>query len=146
MTIQHTQAEQHKALIRRWVEEGWNKGNLDLANEMYANTYVGHGIDVRGPEGLKQFVAIFRTAFPDLNFRIQDMLAEGPQVAWRFAIHGTQQGEFQGIPPTSKQVMMTGIVISRFDDGMWMEDWVEADRVGVLQQLGVLASPEAADV
>src|SRR6266545_7226157 len=89
MSIQQTQAEHHKALIRRWVENGWNKGNLDLANEMYADTYVGHGIDVRGPEGLKQFVAMFRTAFPDLNFSIHDMLAEGSKVAWRFTLHGT---------------------------------------------------------
>ena len=144
MTIQQTQAEQHKALIRRWVESSWNKGNLDLADEMYADAYVGHGIDVRGPQGLKQFIAMFRAAFPDLDFSIQDMLAEGPQVAWRFTLRGTQQGEFQGIPPTGKPVEMTGIVISRFDGGMWVEDWVEADRVGMMQQLGVFSSPEQA--
>ena len=144
MTIKQTQAEQNKALIRRWVESGWNKGDLGLADAMYAETYVGHGIDVCGPEGLKQFVAMFRAAFPDLQFSIQDMLAEGPKVAWRFTIHGIQQGEFQGIPPTGRQVTMSGIVISRFDDGMWSEDWVEADRAGMMQQLGVFPSPEQA--
>jgi steroid delta-isomerase-like uncharacterized protein len=144
MTIQQTQAEQHKALIRRWVEDGWNKGDLDSADAIYADTYIGYGIDVSGREGLKQFVAMFRAAFPDLHFSIQDMLAEGSKVAWRYTLHGTQHGEFQGIPPTGKPVKVTGIVISRFDNGMWAEDWVEADRVGMLQQLGVIPAVEAA--
>jgi predicted SnoaL-like aldol condensation-catalyzing enzyme len=79
--------EENKALARRVLEEMFNKGNLDLADEVFAPDYVDHDPampeDIRGPEGFKEYVSIFRTAFPDLHLEIEDQVAEGDKVVTR---------------------------------------------------------------
>ena len=79
--------EENKALARRVLEEMFNKGNLDLADEVFAPDYVDHDPampeDIRGPEGFKEYVSIFRTAFPDIHLEIEDQVAEGDKVVTR---------------------------------------------------------------
>jgi steroid delta-isomerase-like uncharacterized protein len=135
-------AEQNKMSIQRWVEVAWNNGNLAIADEVYSADYLLHDPagPIQGPEALKQFVATFQTAYPDIHATIEDMIAEGNKVVWRYTVRGTHQGEFMGIAPTGKSITLTGILISRFADGKVVEDWNNYDALGMLQQLGVIPS------
>ena len=135
-------AEQNKISIRRWVEVAWNNGNLAIADEVYSTDYLLHDPagPIHGPEALKQFVATFRTAYPDIHATIEDMIAEESKVVWRYIVRGTHQGEFMGIAPTGKSITLTGILISRFADDKVVEDWNNYDALGMLQQLGVIPS------
>ena len=85
---------------------------------------------------------MFRTAFPDLHFTIEDMVAEDDKVTWRATTRGTHGGELMGIPPTGKPAVVASVIVSRFDGGKWAEDWVMIDTLGMLQQLGVIPAPE----
>ena len=88
----------------------------------------------------KQFIVGLSKAFPDLHFQIEDIVAEGDKVAYRLTVSGTHKGEFQGIPPTNKYVSFSSTGISNVVDGNATEDWVEADIMGLMQQLGVIPS------
>ena len=137
-------AEDNKAIARRGWEELWNKGNLAIAAEHYAPDYVVHmpgTAKVRGPEAQTQQVLLYRTAFPDLHFTIEDQIAEGDKVVNRVTARGTHRGEFRGIPPTGKQMMVTGVTIDRIVGGKLQESWASWDFLGVLQQLGVVPGP-----
>jgi steroid delta-isomerase-like uncharacterized protein len=139
--------ETNRATIYRWVEGGWNNGNLDLVDEMYAPDYKIHNPGVEGyPEGaqgFKAFVADFRIGLPDIHFTIEDTVAEGDKVVWRFTVHATHLGPLMGIPPTGKPAVVTGMVISRFtDNGKWEEDYVNWDTFGMLQQFGIIPVPD----
>ena len=81
------------------------------------------------------------TAFPDLQFTIEDMVAEGDFVVVRHTTRGTHQGNFRGIPPTGKQVSGTGMFIDRIVNGKAVEQWINGDDLGLLQQLGVVPTP-----
>jgi len=84
---------------------------------------------------------MFLTAFPDLYFTVEDLIAEGDEVVARVTMSGTQHGAFMGIPPTGKHVTITGIDINRFVGGKSVEHWVEMDTLGMMQQLGVIPAP-----
>ncbi len=141
-------SEQNKMLVRRAIEEVWNRGNFAVVDELLANDYLGHqsGGETNGRESAKQYVAILREAFPDIHFTIEDQIAEGDRVVTRWIARGTHTGEFQGIPPTGKQGSMTGIDIDRVADGKLVECWVNSDDLGLLQQLGVVPTPGQAEV
>ena len=129
--------EENKALIRRGVEEGWNKQNLDIVDELAASDVVHHNLKTRGLEAFKQHIADGITAFPDVHMTIEDMIAEGDKVVVRYTFRGTQQGETQGIPPTGKHVTVPGIFICRCADGKIVEEWDIWDDLSLLEQLGV---------
>jgi steroid delta-isomerase-like uncharacterized protein len=136
-------SEENKAIVRREHEEIWNsQGNLDAADEIYAPNYIGHDPtlpeDIRGVEAARQFAAMYRSAFPDLEFTIEDQIAEGDKVATRLTVRGTHQGELEGIAPTGNRVEITGIVISRIAEGKIAEDWSNFDALGMLQQIGAI--------
>lgn len=138
--------EQNKSIVRHWIEEGWNKGNLAVVDEVYASNYVQHDPPSPAPPvsssvALKQYVTAYRTALPDVHFSIDDLIAEGDKVVWRFTSHGTQRGELLGIPPTGKTGTVMGIVVFRFEGGKIAEGWVNLDMLGLLQQLGVIPAP-----
>jgi steroid delta-isomerase-like uncharacterized protein len=96
-------AEENKATSRRFYEELFNQGNLDAAEEIVTPDFVIHDPNIpeepRGPEGLKQFVSMYRNVFPDLNFTIEDQIAEGEKVGTRWVAYGTHQGELMGLAP-----------------------------------------------
>lgn len=133
--------EENKAIFRRIIEEVWNKGDLAAVDELVAPNHIYHfpgREDIKGPEGVKQFVTMARTAFPDIHITIDDMLAEGDKVACRCTWRGTHKGEIRGIAPTGKQVTVTGIVISHCVGGKEVEGWESTDSLGMLQQMGVV--------
>ena len=139
-------AEENKAIVRREAEEIFSQGNLDAADEIYAPDFVGHEPTtpegIRGLEGARQFAAVYREAFPDLQLTVEDQLAEGDKVATRFTARGTHQGELEGIAPTGNQVEIKGIYISRIAEGKIAEDWTNFDALGLMQQIGAIPQPE----
>ena len=136
-------SEESKALVRRLIEEAWNKGNLAVVDELLSPDYVLH-IDAPGAsdrEGYKQAVIMHRTAFSDFYFTIEDMIAEGDKVVLRATLRGTHTGDFMGIGPTGKPVTYTAISIRRLEAGRIVEEWVETDMLGLMQQMGVVPPP-----
>jgi predicted ester cyclase len=133
--------EDNKAIVRRFYEEVLNQKKRAAIEEFIDPNQVDHaappGIS-GGIEGAKQGIAMYLTAFPDLHFTVEDMIAEGDKVVSRFTVSGTHQGEFMGIPPTGKQVTATGIEIIRIAGSKFVEHWMELDALGLLQQLGVI--------
>ena len=126
------------ALVRRLVDEVVNRDNAALLVELVAADHVGHDPlgDHYGPEGARIVVAEYRTAFPDLAVTIEDLVAAGDTVAWRFTLRGTHAGPFIGIPPTGRAVIATGIAIDRVEDGQVIESWCSLDALGLLRQIG----------
>ena len=110
--------------------------------------YVAHAPGPPGPldsEAWTQFIASFAEAFPDLRLTVEDIFSEGDMVAARIAFHGTHRGEFQGIPPTDKQVAFSSIEIDRMVDGKVREHWFELDQLGLMRQLGAIPDPEQSE-
>ncbi len=139
--------EEHKALARRFLEEGWDKGNLKVLDEVLAPNFVDHNPPpgLSGDrEGQKQAITMWRAAFPDLKSTIEDLIVEGDKVAGRVTVRATHKGEFMGIPPTGKQVMIEGMFIGRATGGKIAETWEQFDAAGLMQQLGAMPSPEKA--
>ena len=137
--------EENKASLRRVYEEAINRGNMAVVDELVGPDYIehdpGYPQPVRGPEGLKQYFMVFRTAFPDLHLAIEDMVGEGDRIAVRHTARGTHQGDLLGTPPTGKQLTVTGMTFHKFVNGKLVETWVNADTLGLLQQLGVVPAP-----
>ena len=138
--------EENKAIVRRVMEEVWQKGNLAVVDELIAPAFVFHdpNFEVHGPDGFKEMVTASRTAFPDIRATIHDQIAEGDTVMTRFTQHCTHEGEFGwfGIAPTGKQLTIAGIDVNRIEDGKIVERWLSFDLLGMLQQMGVVSLPE----
>jgi steroid delta-isomerase-like uncharacterized protein len=133
--------EENKARSRRIIEEIWNQGDLTAVDELIPADYVFHdflGQEIKGPENLKQYVTMVRTAYPDFHITIADEIAEGDKVAFRFTWRGTHKGEGASFPPTGKQVTVTGISIGHFVGDKEVEVWESGDALGMLQQMGVV--------
>lgn len=134
--------EQNKAAIRRFYEEVFHQGKLNVIDEIVAADFVEHAAPPGVPptiEGLKGFVASFRSAFPDGRFTIEDEIAAGDRAMARTIFRGTHKGEFMGIPATGKTVTVSGIDIVRFGpNGKAVEHWANQDDLGMMQQLGVI--------
>ena len=132
-----------KAISRRSTEEIWNQGNLASVDELMDTDYVHHDPSVpqpvKGVEAFKQFVTMYRSAFPDLHFTVEDEIAEGDKVVTRWSSRGTHQGDLQGIAATGKQTNSSGIIISRVSGGKFVESWSYWDNLGLLRQLGAVA-------
>jgi steroid delta-isomerase-like uncharacterized protein len=138
--------EENKALARRELEEIFNaKGNLDAAEEIYAPNYISHqpagNEDLRGLEAIKEFAVGLRRAYPDLQITIEDQIAEGDKVVTRLRSRGTHRGELWGIPPTGREVEVSSVSTNRTEGGKIVEHWTCADRLGMMQQLGVIEQP-----
>jgi len=131
--------EANKALMRRFINEVWNKGNLDVADEVFHPQAYSPSAPTLppGPEGVKMIATMFRSAFPDYWMTIDYLVAEDDRVAARFTQGGTHQGELFGIPATGKQVKFTEMGILRIADGKVVESWYDVDMLGMMQQLGV---------
>jgi len=139
-------AKEIRALVRRFVEES-NKGRaaaMAVIDELFATNIVYHGgggEEIRGLKDYKQSSESYN-ALPDFHFTIDDMVVEGDKVAVRFTLTGTHKGEIMGIPPTNKKLTMWGIIIYRVVGGKFVEGWERADTLGLMQQLGVVPTPE----
>lgn len=134
-------SEQYKVAARRWMEKGFNAQNLDEFDRYFSPTLVNHELPPNMPpgrEGTKMLASMFFSAYPNIQVTIEDLVAEGDKLVARWSARGTHQGELMGIPPTGKEVTITGIAIDRFEDGKSVEHWEIFDQLGMMQQLGVV--------
>ncbi|MEE4255350.1 MAG: ester cyclase [Desulfuromusa sp.] len=131
-----------EALICTFIEEAFNNGNLSILNNIIHPDYQFSSPDSRmtGIGQLKEFIQSFRTAFPDLKIRIDDIFSSTDRTCTSFTLTGTHKGNFLGIPPTKKTVAVRGVVISKFHENKISEEWEILDNVGFFQQLGVVPS------
>lgn len=132
---------QNMATVQAYVEAA-NRGDASYLDEYLAPDYVYHGPGGKlDADGFRAFHNMVLAAFPGLVFRIEDMIAAEDKVVTRWTLHGVHRGEFQGIAPTGKEIDITGIIISRFEAGKVVEEWEEANLLGMMRQLGVVATP-----
>jgi steroid delta-isomerase-like uncharacterized protein len=132
--------EENKALVRRWYEE-FNKHSLAGIAEDCVPGYVVHGTSVfpdTDLAGMQLWCTVLWTALPDMHVVVEDLIAEGDKVVSRLTIRGTLQGDFLGIPPTGKQVSVTGIGIDRIENDKFVESWGNFDALGLMQELGAI--------
>jgi steroid delta-isomerase-like uncharacterized protein len=139
----------NEAIVGQAVD-AFNRGDLDAVDALFADDYVDHdryraGLPA-GPAGVKQAWQMVRSAFPDLQATIADLVAAGDKVAVRGVIHGTHGGELMGIPATGREVTITLIDVNRIAGGRLVERWAEADNFGLLQQLGAFPGAERRQV
>jgi steroid delta-isomerase-like uncharacterized protein len=131
--------EENKAIFRRYIEEVWNQGNLEVVDEIF-DRYISHQPDgptlERGPEDVKRFVSEFRTAFPDFRISIDDQIAEGDKVVVHATIRGTHEREFRGMAPTGKEIEERGFSVFRFsEEGKVVESWDSYySQLGLMRQ------------
>lgn len=136
-----TTEERNKAGFRRVYEEGLNGGNLAVADELIDPEFLdreAHPGENRGPESLRQLITMLRTAFPDLHFEIEDLIAEGDTVAGRLIMNGTHEGPLMGMPPTGRVVRQAHMHFVCFRDGKAVEHWGVRDDVSMMRQLGAI--------
>jgi predicted ester cyclase len=141
-------AAENKARTIQFIDEVFNKGNLSYIDKYSTPNLIDHtplpGL-APGPEGLKQFVAGMRTAFPDLHYTVQDSVVEGDKVVTRATARGTMKGDFMNMPASGKSAQWEEIHITRFAEGLAVEHWGIVDQLSMLTQLGfVNMSQEAA--
>ena len=139
-------SEENKALARRYLEEVWDKGNVDLIDELFTTDFVRHGPpavegEMRGPEGFKGLVSTYHAGSPDFQVTIDDMIAEGDSVVSRWTVRGTHQRELMGNAPTGNQATFTGYLFDRIAGGKIEEEWVDYDTLYVMQEIGGVPQP-----
>lgn len=132
-------------IARRFFDEIFSEGKLNLVDELFAAEYVGHPSEheetTRGPQGVREYVGALRGGVSDLTVAVDDQVVEGDKVVTRWTARGTHDGELMGIAPTGRTAAVTGITIQRILDGKVVEGWTNWDLMGLLQQLGVAPAP-----
>ena len=134
-------SEENKAVIRRIYEEFINQGNINTFDELVSSDFIDHEEFADLPptaEGVKQVFAMFRSAFPDLQATIHDLIAEGDKAVARATWSGSHKGEFMGIPASGKSVTFGVIDVFRFAGGKVVEHWGQSDELGLMQQIGAV--------
>jgi steroid delta-isomerase-like uncharacterized protein len=138
----------NKATVRRFFEEVLNQGKVALLDELFAPNFLYHDAtrpEVRTLEDYKRFLTETRSAFPDVHFTLEDVIAEGEELVVRWTMRGTNTGDIvtpMHIPATGKQITVTGIGIGRTVEGKTVELWNEQDYLGLFQQLGLIPVPQ----
>ena len=133
--------EENKAVVRRFVEEVFNQGNLAAVDRFLAAEYRDANAlpgQEPGREGAKRAFGLYQEVFPYLRYTIEEMIAEGDTVVTRVTFRGTHRGAFLGIPPTNRQVSVPAVHITRLVEGTIREHWSLMDDLGLMQQLGVV--------
>jgi steroid delta-isomerase-like uncharacterized protein len=129
-------------LARRFVSDVLAAGDLGRADDLVADDVVVHvpvrPEPLRGLAALKEYIATFRAALPDVGFVIEDEIAQDDRVVLRLTVDGTHRGELLGVAPTGKRISVPEVLILRVSGGRIVEDWVQVDLLGLLAQLGAL--------
>ena len=134
-------SDQYKTAARNFIEKGLNQKDLSALETYFSPELIDHALPTglpAGLEGRKIFASALLAAFPDLRVEVKELIAEGEKLVTRYSVHGTHRGELMGIPPTGKEVFITGTAIDRFENGKSIEHWEIIDQVGLMQQLGVI--------
>jgi steroid delta-isomerase-like uncharacterized protein len=136
--MENTFSQTNKALIRQFYNDVFNDWNFKKSDELLTADFKDHdmppGIPA-GPEGFRQFYGMLRTAFPDLRYSVQELIAEDDKVVVQWTWHGTHQGEFFNIPATGRDATTTGIAVYRISQHKIAERWVKLDMLGLLSRL-----------
>jgi predicted ester cyclase len=137
--------EANKARVRHFYEEVWGRGNLDVADELFAEDFVDHGPmgDMAGRDTFKQMVAQWRDAVPDVHCEVDTVIARGDLCAWLVRTTGTHTGDALGFPATGRRFETVSANIGRFRDGRAVEHWAEQGMFPMLVQIGVIPVPGA---
>lgn len=135
--------QDNKLLVRRFEDQAWNRHNPAILDELCALDYVAHmpGNRTLDRTAHRQVIALFQHAFPDCEVTTDQLIAEDGCVTWRWTFRGTHRGEFHGLPPTGRSVVMSGLSMLRIQDGKVQESWHQGDNQSLMQQLGI---PQAA--
>lgn len=135
--------DENKALVRRWIEEGFNRQNLAVVDELIAEQFSVNGQTI-GRDGLRMSMSRHLMGFPDLRVTIDDILAEGSKVGVWYTAEGTHRGEFEGIPATGKRVKWSGFDLLTVEHGKITQARFISDLFGLMTQLG--AQPQSPEV
>jgi steroid delta-isomerase-like uncharacterized protein len=141
---ENSQIEANKAAGMRFATEVLSRHNLDVLPELVAEGFVEQNpVPGQGPgrDGLREFLHAMFQAFPDLEWRPQEMVAEGDRIATWSIWTGTHAGDFFGVPATSRKVSVEAWTLDRFRDGLMIESRIIMDVMGLMQQLGALPAP-----
>ena len=136
--------EDNKATVQHLYEQLFNQGNLSVADEVIAPDFINHNASPgsnRGPESMRQLITMLSTAFPDMHYTIEELVAEGDTVVARVTVSGTHRGPFQGMPPTGRSFRQAQMHFIRFRDGKAVEHRAVRDDLGMMRQLGVIPAP-----
>ncbi|MGC9971696.1 MAG: ester cyclase [Bryobacteraceae bacterium] len=140
-------SEGNKELCRRYIEEVWNNRNMAAIDELFGANFIDHDPSSpdfgRGPESVRKRVNYYVTAFPDTRFSIEELLAEGDHCVIRWTVRATHRGELRGVPPTGRQVTITGTTTARVANGKFVESYSNWDALGLMQQLGAVEKQRA---
>jgi predicted ester cyclase len=130
----------NKEIVRRAFEEPWR--NPDVIDDLVSSDYIGYDSalpePLRGPQGVKENVNQYRSAFEGAQITVKDQIGEGDFVSTRWEGRGTHTGELMGIEPTGKEVVVSGLTLSRLEGGKIVEEWTNWDTLGMLQQIGAV--------
>lgn len=134
-------AQGAKDVVRRFIDEVWNEGNLDAIDELVAEDHVDHdparGQAPGGSAAMRALIERYRAAFPDVRVELGQLIAEDDLVAGTWVATGTHQGPLMGVEATGRKVSVSGIGIDRIRDGQIVESWASFDALGMLAQLGI---------
>jgi steroid delta-isomerase-like uncharacterized protein len=131
----------YKAMAQRWYSEVMNEGNQEVIDELCAENFVDHDpLPGTGPDrqGIHDFVKLIRSAFPDLETTVDEIIAEGDRIAVRSTFRGTHEGDFMGIPATGKKVEVSNYDFVRFENDQAAEHWGTIDSAALMEQLGAV--------
>jgi predicted ester cyclase len=136
-------ASTNESIYRRIIEEGFNQGKLEIADELVAPHAIEHqrGGAGDGPEGVKKTIRILRSAFPDFTLTIDEVVSIGDKVWARQRGGGTNLGSFAGHPATGRKAFIDVIDVCRFENGKMIEHWGVPDQLGMMMALGHVAPP-----
>jgi steroid delta-isomerase-like uncharacterized protein len=145
-TAQAAVEQQNKEVMQASFQ-AWNERRSDYFLQITTPDYAYYDPSSNptpsSREDAVEVMQTFEQAFPDVMWRIEDMVAEGDRLTTRFVGHGTHTGDFMGIPPTGNPIRVSGIIISRFEDGKLVEEWEEVDMMGLMEQLGMALVPKS---
>ena len=128
----------NKSLIQRLYNEFFDKWNLQVVDELISPNFICHAIPPelpKGPQGFNQFYSWLRSAFPDIRFTVNDLIAENDKVVVRWTWHCTHTGNYIEIAPTGKKISVDGIAIYRIENDQIVERWVQLDINGMMKQM-----------
>lgn len=129
--------EKNKEIVRRLFEDGVNTGKLEIFDQLVSEDYVGPNGE-KGVAGFRGIIAGLRKGIPDIHYTIEDCLGDGDRVALRWTWRGTHTGMLRNIPPSNRPIQDTGIAIFELRDAKILKSWIQTDRLGVLQQIGLV--------
>src|SRR5215208_3057761 len=139
-------AQENKIVSWRLQEEVFGQDKLALVDELLAPDYVSHAPGdpelSRGPEDIKEIVRAYHAAFPDLTFTVEKRVAEGDLVVTRWIARGTHQGEFMGVPPSGRQIEVSGMSMDRISGSRIVEHWNNWEALEMMEQIGAIPESE----